>query len=360
MITLIIFILILGILIFVHEFGHFITAKKSGIRVEEFAFGFPPKIFSKKIGETEYSINALPLGGYVKIYGEENKEDSRDPRSFMAKPLRVRSLIVVAGITMNVILAFLIFSFGHIWGLPTIINGNHLAKIRNAQITILNVLEESPAEQIGIKRGDVIAGFQENGIEISVKEVEDVQNYIKEHSGKEISLIILRGKEKIIKTAIPRVNPPPNEGHLGIALAKTGIISYPWYLAPIKGFETTADLTIALAQGFYQIFKNLILTGKLGVEIAGPVGIAVLTYQTAQLGFIYLLQFVAILSLNLAIINILPFPALDGGKLLFLGIEKIKGSPIDRKYEQIIHMIGFVILIFLMILITFRDIRNFF
>jgi len=366
--TIIIFILILGLLILSHEFGHFISAKKSGMKVEEFGIGFPPRLLSFKKGETLYSINLIPLGGFVKIFGEQKPEKKSlknlnqklEKRAFFNKPIWQRAIVLVMGVVMNFLLAVVLLSIVHGIGVPTILGeGPNVPKgTKNVQIQILEVANESPAEEAGIKVGDIIKNLSVDGYQVFAKEVREVQEFIDQHVGEKTVLTVQRGKETLKKDLIPRISPPKEEGPLGIALAKVGLIKYPWYSAILRGFKTAGELFITFVGLFYSLFKTLIFKGVLMGGLAGPVGIAALVSQATKLGFVYLLQFTAIISINLVIINILPFPALDGGRLLFLAIEKIKGSPVNAKIERIVNTAGFALLIILMILVTFRDISR--
>jgi regulator of sigma E protease len=241
------------------------------------------------------------------------------------------------------------------------------ANYRNIQIQIAGIAKNSPAEKAGIKIGDAIQKLTFNpptgeagNEQLTIKEIEDVQKFVAIHVGEEITIETKRGKEIFQKNIIPRVSPPKDEGALGILMAKTGIISYPWYQAIVKGFETTGKLLVTMVGLFYLLIKTLILKGTMIGEVAGPVGIFGLISQMVQLGWIYVLQFAAILSINLAIINVIPIPALDGGRLLFLAIEKIKGKPIRPRTEQLANSVGFAIIILLMLVITFRDVIKLF
>ena len=355
MTTLIIFILVLGVLILAHEWGHFIIAKRSGLTVEEFGFGFPPRIFSIKRGETLYSINLLPLGGFVKILGEDGT-GLENPKSFSSKSVGIRSLITISGVFMNFLLAAFLLVIGFYIGLPQIIDKNNEALAKNVEIQIIAVSNDSPAEKSGIKMGDVIKYVKSENKNVTINEISILQENINDRKGKEITIAIQRGKEMLEINAVPRINPPEGEGALGIALAKTGIISYSWYKSFWLGIKSAFVISWEIIKGFGGLLKNLITSGKIPQDISGPVGIAVLTNQAATLGFIYLLQLVAIISLNLAVLNLIPFPALDGGRLLFLGIEKIKGSKVNPMIENAIHSIGLVLLLALIILITYKDI----
>lgn len=359
--TIIVFILILGILIFVHELGHFVSAKKAGIKVEEFGFGFPPRIFGIKKGETIYSLNLIPIGGFVKIFGEQTPEKRvKNKQAFYNRPIWQRAIIIAMGVIMNLFIAGVFLSIVHGLGVPSLVESGQEALYRNLQIQVIEVAKDSPAQQAGIKIGDSIQQLTINSEQLTVKEVEDIQKFTAVHAGQEISVEIKRGEKIIQKNIVPRVSYPKDEGPIGVAVAKTGLRSYPWHQAIIKGFEAMGRLLITFIAMFYLLIKTLLLKGTMIGEIAGPVGIFGLTSQMVQLGWIYVLQFAAILSINLAIINFIPIPALDGGRLLFLLIEKIKGKPIKPKTENLANAIGFAIIILLMIVITFRDVIKLF
>ncbi len=314
LLTIIVFILILGLLIFAHELGHFVSAKKAGVKVEEFGFGFPPRIFSFKKRETIYSLNLIPLGGFVKILGETSEEKrSRSKFAFYNKPTWQRAIILVMGVVMNLFVAVILLSIVHGIGVPSFVDGN--ANYRNIQIQIVDIAKDSPAQKSGIKIGDAFLSLAHGSEKIGIKEIEDVQNFIAFHAGQEIIIEIKRGNEILQKNIVPRINPPKDEGALGVAMSKTGLVSYPWYKAILKGFEATGKMFITMIEMLWLLLKTLILKGKMIGEVAGPVGIATLTFQMVQLGWVYVLQLAAILSINLALLNILPFPALDGGRL---------------------------------------------
>jgi len=335
-------------------------AKRAGVRVDEFGFGFPPRIFGIKKGETIYSLNLFPIGGFVKIYGEEG-QGKNDPRSFASKSISRRSKILVAGVAMNFFLAALLLSIGYNIGLPAVIEDETKDSLINTKIQVAQVAPDSPAAQAGIMMGDTIASLKTQNLKLeNIESVKQIQEFIDTHKGEEIILTIQRGDEVLEKTLVPRQNPPADQGPMGVALVKTAIVSYPWYRALIMGLTSTVNLTLVIIVAVAGLLWQLITTGQLMAEISGPVGIFMLTGQAAKLGFIYLLQFTALLSINLAIINALPFPALDGGRLLFLGIEKIKGSPVSQPVEKFVHTAGFVLLILLMIAVTWRDVVKLF
>jgi regulator of sigma E protease len=372
MLTVIVFILILGLLIFVHELGHFLTARKNGIKAEEFGFGFPPRalgfVKSEKTGKfkvvwgnkdirtpfTIYSINWIPLGGFVKIKGENGR--NLDADSFAAKSAWVRVKVLAAGVIMNFVLAWALVSLVLMIGAPEAVDSTGV-NYPNSKIQISEVVSDSPAAAMGIKLGDEILKTQSS--QIQFKNVADVQNYINLNKGNEVSLRIRRGSQLLNLKGTPRTDIPEGQGPLGISLAETIVVKYSWYEAIGKGLVTVLELIWAMLAGLFVLIKNVIMGQKAGVEVAGPVGIAVMTKQFTALGLIYVLQFAAILSINLGIINAFPFPALDGGRILFILIEKIKGSPVSHKTEQLFHSIGFLLLILLMLFITFRDVLKF-
>lgn len=361
MLTLIVFLIILGLLIFVHEFGHFIVAKKKGLLVEEFGFGFPPRIFSWKKRETVYSINLIPFGGFVKIFGEEG-EGKNNSRSFSSQKISTKMMIVSAGVLMNILFTVVILVFGNFWGLPKIIDKNisSFASVRNVEMRILYIAPNSPAQSADLKTGDIIlsAGFGERDLKFN--KVENFQKFIQENKGKFINLKIKRQLKILKKKVFAREKHPINEGPLGIAIAKTGIVSYPFYLAPLYGIKDSFILFFNFLEALGYFFKNLIVNGHLIGEVGGPVQIAFLIDEMTKMGFSFVLQFTALLSLNLAILNILPFPALDGGRFVFLVIEGIRKKPLNPSVEKVVHFIGFIILIILMILVTIKDIKKFF
>ncbi|MDD5291003.1 MAG: RIP metalloprotease RseP [Patescibacteria group bacterium] len=314
-----------------------------------------------KAGEEEmqastiYSLNWIPLGGFVKIKGE-NGEEENDPDSFASRKIWQRATILSAGVGMNVILAAFLISLGLMIGFPQALdNLDSRARVSDKKIQITQIIPDSPAAQTGFMAGDTIIAI--NNEEFATEE--ELQNFVDSETGKELAYKIKRGQEEMILKAVPETREETGRGGIGIAIATTGLVKYPWYLAIEEGIKETALLTWAIIVAFYELIKNLIMGRGVAVDIAGPVGIAALTGQVAHMGLIYILQFTALLSINLAIINFLPFPALDGGRVLFLIIEKIKGSPVKRELETAIHNIGFALLMLLVLVVTFRDVARF-
>lgn len=365
MFTLLIFIIVIGILVLVHELGHFVMAKRAGMKVEEFGFGFPPRLWGFKKGETIYSINWIPFGGFVKIFGESGDgEVAQNPKSFISKKPGIRAGVIVAGVVMNVFLAFALLSLGNFLGSRVgFSEKDDLSRAKDIKVEIIRIAPASPAAEIGLEMLDQILGLKlaaGYGTEVAVKNIADVQQFTDKNKGKNIIIKIKRGAQVLEKQAVPRLNPPAGEGALGISLATTGIIKYSWYQAIYRGANQTGMLFVNTVYGYGKVIKNVFTNGSPGGDLSGPIGIAKFTGQAARLGFSYLLQLMALISVNLAVLNIIPFPALDGGRLLFIGIEKIKGSPISRKVENIVNSVGFALLIMLMIYVTTKDILKFF
>jgi len=367
MVTALIFIAILALIILAHEWGHFWAARRSGIRVEEFGFGFPPRLLAWKKNDTVFSLNLIPLGGFVKIFGEEGNETKGDPESFAAQSVGRRAKIITAGVIMNVLLAFILLSFVQGLGVPSAFEGALPAGAQNPIITIVEVVQNSPAGISGLKVGDGIVEMRSKDAVFKTAEVisesatlDKFHDFVQAHAGEELLLAVKRGGTIFTTTAIPRISHPTNEGALGIAMVKTALIKNPWYLAPWEGLKMTGQLIVTFSIAIVNIFKEAFTTGKLTESLTGPVGIIKITAQTVSLGFVFLLQLVAILSINIALINILPFPALDGGRLLFLGVEKVRGRPLKKETERWVNTAGFFLLILLMIFITIKDIHRIF
>lgn len=534
LLTIIAFIVIFSILILVHEFGHFIMAKKAGIKVEEFGFGLPPRLWGKKKGETIYSINWIPFGGFVRMYGEDESDSKslRSSRSFAAKPMRSRVAVVVAGVVMNFLLAWLLMSIGFSFGMQPLLgpddvltavsngqivlqegvkiksveagslaeqygfksddviyaidgaaleNGNLAAMandpvgqynvVRNyelytleilpeavknsetprslgfgfydfggfprvkifdlkpntvaykaglrsgdivitvngrqvfsiqdyenfvrgvpvleysiyrngliekfiversqaRQVIVSEVLQDSPAQKAGIKDEDIILAI--NGKQMS--DSLEVINFVQEHKNEQLAYLIQRGSQKLFYEI-----KPAGDGRIGVLLSElmsyaddqgvslynadvfSTIVEvkeqkYPAHVAVYKAFGETYRLSKETAKMFGGFVSNLVRRGEVPDSVAGPVGIAQMTHVFVQEGFIPLLRFVAILSLSLAVINILPFPALDGGRLLFIIIEFIIGRRVNSKWENWVHAFGYFLIILLILVVTYSDI----
>jgi len=349
----------LSVLVLVHELGHFFAAKKNDIRVNEFGLGFPPKLWGTTKGETEYTLNLLPLGGFVKIFGE-NGEGDEDPRSFTSKSPGARATVIVAGVVCNLIFAWFLLSLGFMLGMP--VNAGSIPEELNAsnrKTIIIDVQKDTPAAEASLRRQDQILEFSDNnGVVLDNPSMAQIQDFVKEHRGEEIKIIYRRNGDIATSNIIPSLETKRGKSSLGIAMEEIATVRFPWYQAIWKGFTST----FAMAGAFFSALYGLILGAIKGLvgfdQILGPVGIANATGAAAQFGFAYMLGFAAMLSINLAVVNILPFPALDGGRLIFIFIEKLRGKPLSEKFTQIVHGTGFLILILLMVLITYQDIMK--
>ena len=351
MVTLISFVLILGVLVLVHEWGHFITARKLGVDVEEFAIGLPPRLFSIKRKGIIYSINLIPVGGFVKIKGEAGDHEN-DPHSFANQPAWKRSIILSAGVGMNFILAIIALSIGFYFGLPQAL-GDDMGDVKISQrsIMIVEVKPGSVAHTNNLEITDEILSV--NGVAMESSNM--VYEAIDDSRDQEMEFLISRaGEEQTIKLT-PSILDGYDEPVVGIGMLDTGIVSYGFFESIIQGFRATGIMAVRIVEAFGNLIGTLVSEGRLTSEVSGPVGVAVLTGKFVKMGWIYILQFMAILSINLGIINILPFPALDGGRLLFVGLEKIRGRKLNEKIENWAHNTGFILLMALIIFITFRD-----
>ncbi len=342
--TIVIFIAMLAVLILSHEFGHFIVAKRSDVKVEEFGIGFPPKIASIKRGETVYSLNLIPLGGFVKLLGEE---DPTEPHSFASRSIGTRALILAAGSLMNLVLPIILFSTAFM------IPQNVLME----QVQVQQVASGSPAAEAGIEQGDIILAI--NGHNINNRG--DLDYYVQLSLGSETTLLLNKaadGEQEV--TLVPRWAPPKGEGALGInvtaAPGSQQIVrqSYSPWTATALGTQRCVEILI--------LFRNTIRSWIIGAttpQVAGPVGIYQMTSQVAEAGLIPLIVFTALISLNLGIINLLPLPALDGGRLVFLVVELARrGKRVSTRVEHLVNTIGFAVLILIMCVVTYFDIAR--
>ena len=378
--NILIFLIILLVLVVVHEFGHFFTAKKFGIRVDEFGFGFPPKLFGRKYGETEYTFNLLPLGGFVKIFGENPEEEQAlysprlssgvaggagpdEDRKFYNKPAWKQAIVLFAGVFANFLLAWILFSIGFMSGLPTSVGSEPTGyKLSNVNLTVVSVMVDSPAHKALLKSGDKIISVKNSSDVVNQINPNTFKNFITLYPKEEIEIGYLRGKDKNIHIAkvIPYKDSTDGETRIGISMDMIGIAQLPIFSALKEGMR----FSLFVVKGTFVGLYTLIVDGLRGkgnfASITGPVGIVGIVGNAYQFGFVYLLSFTALISVNLAIINLLPFPALDGGRLFFLLIEKIKGSRINPKIVNTINMIGFGVLILLMLIVTYHDVMKLF
>jgi regulator of sigma E protease len=365
--SIILFILILAFLIFVHELGHFIVAKKSGVRVDEFAIGFPPKIFGWKRGETSYVLNLIPFGGYVKIFGENPDEDSiagpDKSRSFVNAKKWKQALILVAGISFNLIAAWILLSISFMSGLTTSVQDSYAKYAHDPHVLVTYIQKDSPASKAGIIAGDRIISLQSGQILLATSSlsIASVQKTVGE-SGGIINLVL----QSPTATSSRLVNVEAKEGTvagkkmLGIGMDMVGTVKLPFFIAFGQGAKLTAymvkDTAVGLAVFAYDAFRG---HGDFS-QVTGPVGIVGLVGEAQKLGIIYLLSFTAFISINLAVINLIPFPALDGGRLLFVAIEAVTRRQIPVKVANVLNTIGFLLLILLMVVVSVKDVIRLF
>lgn len=347
-VTILIALFSLVALLVIHEFGHFILAKKFGTKVEEFGIGYPPRILGKKIGETIYSLNLIPFGAFVKIHGEEGGIE--DYRSFTDKPLWQRFLIIIGGVvSFWIVAAILLGIVSATWGLPQAISDEESSNLKEIKVQITQIAPDSPAEAAGLKAGDVLVGFGK---------VVDVQNFVTDNKGEEVNFIVKRGEDIFEKKIVPRLSYPANEGPVGLVLARTALRYYPWYSAPWHGVVISKEMTVNIVKGWVAGLKSVLgiakLPANLKMEMFGPVGILDLLGQYSKMGASYFFFLISYISIAMALTNILPIPALDGGKIVFLVIEGLKGKPVNFKIEQKITATFFVLLIIFMIFVTVK------
>lgn len=386
MLTVLIFLLVLTLVVLVHEAGHFFVAKWSGMKVYEFGWGFPPRAFGfykdpstgkikwvkgsskenlkevaggaetvEEFPATLYSVNWLPLGGFVKIKGEN--DHNAGPDSFAAKSRPKRLATLLAGVVMNFLLAAILLGLGFMFGLPANIAGLDDPKaivVKAPEVMIQGVEKESPASKAGIKPGDRIKAVDGEAMETA----EEFVAFVKARSNDILAVEVKRAEEIFTVEVKPVVLEGTDTPRLGVVLADAGVIRYPWYLAIVKGFQAAGVGFISIFTAFYALIKGLIAGTGASLNVSGPVGIAVAVGESARLGFSYLINITAMISLSLAAMNVLPIPALDGGRALFVLIESLFGKRVPAKIEQIVHATGFVLLLGLILVITWRDIAN--
>ena len=365
--SIVIFILVLIILILVHELGHFLFAKWCGIRVDEFGLGFPPRIwvYKPKGSETLYSINAIPFGGFVKIYGEDYdavETEADKKKSFVYQAKWKQTLVLVAGVFFNILLAWLLFSISFMGGVNYSPDGRYADRVEGTGVVISNILEGSPASVAGLQAGDKI--ITASSVNTSVKgdtlTPEGVTSIITESGGDDVHMILNRGGKDINVSISPSEDIVKGAWAVGISMIYAGTLKLPIHLAIIEGARITGEITWAIVTGFADLIKDAV-TGKGSMaSVVGPVGIAGLVGDAAGLGFVSLISFMAMISLHLAVLNLIPFPALDGGRILFVIIEKIKGSPMNAKIVNMVNLSGFLLLILFLLFVTYKDIVRLF
>lgn len=362
--TVIIFIIVLAVLILVHELGHFLAAKSVGVRVDEFGIGFPPRVFGWRPegSETTYSVNWIPFGGFVKIVGEDGDSGTEPERSLANKSALAQIWVLAAGVIFNSVLAWLFISIGFMSGLPTSVTPETKGLVGEPAVMILQVFPDTPAADAGLKSGDIISYFElpQSTDRMENPTVEDVQTFIGQRAGEPFTLGFVRDDSEQSVEVVPTDEGDGGRGAIGVALDYVGTVRLPWYVSLWEGAKTTLGILKAITISIGQLIADAFRGDADISNVAGPVGIAGLVGSAARAGLIALLSFTAFISLNLAVLNLLPLPALDGGRILFVLIEKIKGSPVRPSVMQTVNMIGFGLLILFMVVVTIHDIMGLF
>jgi regulator of sigma E protease len=357
-ITIITFILVLSILIFVHELGHFLMARAIGVHVEEFGFGLPPRIWGKKVGKTIYSLNYLPIGGFVKLAGEDDEEEGshdlhglKQKEYFWARSKKERSAILIAGVTMNFLLAVIITFFLLVSGVQE----------PSGKVRLDGIAAGSPAAAAGLQKNDVVISLK-SAITTDTKPAylvhtpDELISQAKQLAGQPTLLTVSRNGQTFNVVLTPRKSPPKGEGAMGVAISDLVLHKYSIIEAPTKSVQINLERAYLMLAGIVDTVAKLVTFRNVGADVAGPIGIAQVTGQAVKFGFKAVIEFMSLLSLNLAVLNILPIPALDGGRLLFVFIEKVIGRKVRPAFEKQTHQIGMLILLALVALVSVNDI----
>ena len=362
--TVILFLIVLAILIFVHELGHFVFAKLFSIRVDEFAIGFPPKIFGWKRGETQYNLNLIPLGGYVKIFGEDPNEESVNgidsARSFVNAKKWKQIIVLLSGIIMNIVFAWLLISVSFNIGLLTSIEDQYKDKAQNVSVMISSVMKDSPSDKAGLKSGDDILSIESGSTKILAPSVSEIQTTIAESKG-DIKIDYKRGNATGTVNIIAKDGVVEGRKAIGISMGLVGTVKFGFFQSFYEGAKLTYIETINIAKGLCGFIAGA-FKGQSGLlaQMTGPVGIAGMVREASGMGLSYLFGFIAMISINLAVLNLVPFPALDGGRVLFVLIEVVIRRRIKPEIANWLNLIGFGLLILLMLFITYKDILRLF
>lgn len=362
--TLIIFLIVLIVLILVHEFGHFVVAKLSGMRVDEFGIGFPPRLWGRKVGETIYSINALPFGGFVRIYGEDETdlEVIGSDRAFSARPRFFQALTLVAGIAMNLLLAYVLLTTTLVMGTPRALSDSELSHAADAHMAVTDVLPGSPAIVGGLQPGDFILSV--NGAPVqqsfSGSNEDAFLAYVANDTAlAPLTFMVERNNTQKVVTVTPKVGvlpESPAKPAIGIAVEPVGVVPESFGTAIKDGALYTWEVTKLTATGLSQFFLQAVTFHANLSEVSGPIGIAFALGNAYAHGFAALLSLAASISISLAIINLLPIPALDGGRLLFVIIEAVIRRPIKPSVAAAINSIFFVLLVVLLLVVSAHDV----
>jgi len=367
--NILIFIICIIVLIIVHEFGHFVAAKCSRMRVDEFGLGYPPRAtILGNIGETIISLNWLPFGGFVKIFGEDGEEtmsgrrtSRHEKNAFTDKNKFAQALVLVAGIAMNLIFAYILITSALIMGTPRALAPEEILNARNVQLAVAGVLPNSPAAQAGLSAGDVILSAEDGHYVFNSVDPSEFTKFVSNGKGNAtISLLIKRasGEETTLfaRPVAGIVASDLSRPALGVEVATIGVVPLSLGAAIIEGATLTWGIIEITAVGLWHFFCNIFMLQADLSQVAGPIGIMSAVGAASAEGFGNLLSIMAIISINLALINLIPVPALDGGRLLFVIVESIIRRPIKASAARAINSVGFAMLVLLMVIVTAHDI----
>lgn len=360
--TIIVFIIVLAILILVHEAGHFFAAKWSGMRVDEFGLGFPPRAFgyTPDGSETTYSLNWLPFGGFVQIFGENLEavdDDHPDKdRAFSQQSVGKQALVLVAGVLMNILLAYLLLSLSFMIGKTVLQEKGE--ELSNSRVVVTRTLPESPADEAGLGSGSQLLRVSAGTTTLSNEAITptSVQNLVQTATSTPVVVTTRLGEKTTTATITPDV--ATSGPRIGVVMAQVGTLTVGPKEAFVRGAQTTVNLTVRTVAGFYNLIRSA-LTGDGSLQqVSGPVGIADLVGDAADRGTAPLFSFVALISINLAILNLLPFPALDGGRIVFVLWEVVSGRRVPPQVSKWANGVGLALLLLFMIIITYKDILD--
>ena len=358
-VAIVVFILVFSIVVFAHELGHLYFAKKMGVLVEEFGFGLPPRIWGKKRNGTMYSINLIPFGGFVKLYGEGEGFD-KDPQAFINKKPWQKLLIVTGGVMMNFLLGWVVLIIGFWLAMPPLVTlpeqYSGAVKSVDSKVIVAEVLADSPAQKAGLLQGDYIISIDQVKVNLpsQIKELLQIDttrlaNLLRERDGQQQELAV----KPIVR----------DDGvEMGVLLDREiSRVHYVWWLVPWVALKETGRVLLIVVISIAGLLKQIFTTASLPADLSGPVGIARVTADVVKLGALRVLQFVIFLSINLGVINLVPFPALDGGRAVFAVVEWIrKGKKVSTRIENAVNTIGFVLLLSLLVVVTYKDILKLF
>lgn len=356
--SLLIFIAILVALIWVHELGHFSVAKLFGIRVDEFAIGFPPRLFTVQWGQTRYSFNLVLVGGYVSIYGE-NPGEGDDPRSLARKNRGIQAAVLVAGVFFNVVFAWLLLAGGYMAGLPTNEESNTFGDVAGAKPTVVALIPDSPAAKAGLLSNDIVRTAETATAQLHADaDAVEVQAFIAAHPEETVLLHIEREGAMHTIAARPADGIVAGRKALGVQLSDIGILKLPIHLALGEAAVTTYELTVATAQGLGGLIAGALGGSGSFDDVAGPIGIASVGSEAVQTGAVATLFITVLISINLAIVNLLPIPGLDGGRLFILLIESVIRRPVAPHLVTRFTLAGFALILVLFVLVSINDISR--